>query len=493
MMGARLATGAAGGSWAGVAIDSRRVAGGEIFFAFPGERTDGHRFVDAAFARGAAAAVVERPVEVEPGHRELPVIQVESSRAALHALTRRVRQEVPRRLVAITGSAGKTTTKEILAALLAARYRVAASPGNYNNLLGFPLALCAIPADTEWMVAEMAMSMPGELGEVSRLGRPDVAVFTNVRAVHLEGFENEGRAAGLRQIAEAKAELLEGLAPGGLVVANAADPEVAWIVERHRAGGGRVAWFALDAASSAPAAAEPPRLEVRDLASGALRGGRWGSSFELIDRPSGDSTRVELALHGRVNVEDFLAAATCAIELGVDLDRIAEQARAVGPAPGRGFVHALRAPVAALVIDDSYNSNPDALRQALAAQAALPGERHWAILGDMLELGVGTPALHREAGERAAAAGLERVVGVGALARELVAAARAHGVATEWFEGSEQAAAWARGALEDGDVVLVKGSRGVRLERVVEALLGAGAEATVDRRAGAAPGERGER
>ncbi|HVS66601.1 MAG TPA: UDP-N-acetylmuramoyl-tripeptide--D-alanyl-D-alanine ligase [Thermoanaerobaculia bacterium] len=465
-MDGRVISGAALGSWRGVAIDSRRVAGGEIFFALAGERTDGHRFVDAALERGAAAAVVERPVERSAAFAERALIQVDSSMGALHAVTRWARRSTPRRLIAITGSAGKTTTKEILASLLAARFRVAASPGNYNNLLGFPLALMAIPADTEWMVAEMAMSIPGELAEVSRLGSPDVAVFTNVRAVHLEGFEREGRPADVHRIAQAKAELLEGLTTGGLVIANAADPEVVWIAERHRAAGGRVAWFALDRRTGGIA----PRLEVEGLSMGALSGGRYGSTFELADRESGASVRIELGLHGRVNVENFLAAATCALELGVELDGLS--ARALGPQPGRGFVHALTAPVSALVIDDSYNSNPDALRQAVEARAGLPGKRHWAVIGEMRELGSAAPALHRTAGEQAAASGLERILGVGTLSRELLAAAQAKGVATEWFADAEQAAARARELLEEGDVVLVKGSRGVGLEIVVEALLG---------------------
>jgi UDP-N-acetylmuramoyl-tripeptide--D-alanyl-D-alanine ligase len=472
VMSGRLISGVAEGSWAGVAIDSRRIAGGEIFFALPGEHTDGHRFVDAAFERGASAAVVERALEVAPRHAGRPVIGVDDALGALHALTRSVRGRTPRHLIGITGSAGKTTTKEILAALLEGSFRVAASPGNLNNLLGFPIALMGIPEDTEWMVAEMGMSTPGELGGVSRLGRPAVALFTNVRAVHLEAFERAGRPANVRTIAEAKAELLEGLAVDGLVVANAADPEVVWIAQRHLANGGRVVWFALDPpGAELDGVARRPRLEASQLAFGRLADGRYGSTFELVDRDSGARARVELGLHGRVNVENFLAAATCAVELGVALEAVAQRAGSLGLAPGRGRVHVLDAACHALLVDDSYNSNPDALRRALEAQAELPGRRHWAVLGEMRELGSRAAALHREAGEQAAALGLELIAGVGPLARQLVAAASAHGVSGEWFETAEQAASWVRGALEAGDVVLVKGSRGVGLERVVDALL----------------------
>ncbi|HVS16746.1 MAG TPA: UDP-N-acetylmuramoyl-tripeptide--D-alanyl-D-alanine ligase [Thermoanaerobaculia bacterium] len=468
-MSGRLIAGSAEGTWRGAALDSRRVAGGELFFALRGERTDGHRFVADARARGASAAVVEHPVELGAGGEGFPLIEVVDGLAALHALTRRVRERTPERLVAITGSAGKTTTKEILATLLAARHRVAASPGNYNNLYGFPLALLGIPGDTEWMVAEMAMSTPGELAGVSRLGRPDVAVFTNVRAAHLEAFERAGRPAAVRTIGEAKAELLEGLEPDGLVIANAADPEVVRIAERHRGRGGRVVWFALDLV----AAVEAPRLEVRGLSAGRLADGRFGSTFDLVDRERGGvAVAVDLPLHGEVNVENFLAAATCAVELGISLEQIADQARALGPRAGRGRVHALAEPVPALVVDDSYNSNPDALARALKAAVALPGSRHWAVLGEMLELGSAARELHRRSGEGVAACGIDLVVGVGELARELIDAARAQGVPGEWFADAGAAAPWCRGALRPGDVVLVKGSRGVRLERVVEALLG---------------------
>ena len=242
---------AAAAFFAGAAIDSRRVRGGELFFALPGARTDGHRYVAAALAAGAGAAVVERPAEPAPPP-SAALVRVADTFAALHALTRAVRATVPERLAAITGSAGKTTTKELLAAMLARRFRVAKSPGNLNNLYGFPLALLGIPDDSEWMVAEMGMSEPGELARISRLGRPDVAVFTNVRPVHLEFFGT------LQAIAAAKAELLAGLAGGdggegsdggGLVVANADDPQVAAIAHRFLARvaagerAGRVVWY----------------------------------------------------------------------------------------------------------------------------------------------------------------------------------------------------------------------------------------------------------
>jgi len=443
--------GEASSVWDGAAIDSRAVRGGEMFFAFAGARTDGHRFVPDAFARGAAAAMIQETVpagSVSAG----ALIRVEDTFRALHDLTRTVRARVPRHLVGITGSAGKTTTKELLAAMLATRFRVARTPGNLNNLYGFPLALLNVPDDTEWMVAEMGMSTPGELRQLSLLGRPDVALFTVVRPVHLEFF------ADLRAIAEAKAELLAGLAPGGMVVANADDPEVSRIARRAAADGARVVWYGMRTEAA---------VDARALSVAPAPHGEVGSRFRL--EIGGESAEVALPLHGLYNVENCLAAAACAHALGIPLAAIAEAAAQVRPAAMRGVVHRLRGGVT--LIDDSYNSNPDALGRALEGAALLPAARRWAVLGDMRELGPEGPRFHRQAGERAAEMGFSPVVGVGELARELAAGARDKGAEAVWLGDAAEAAGWAAGALRDGDLVLVKGSRGVGLEAAVAALL----------------------
>jgi UDP-N-acetylmuramoyl-tripeptide--D-alanyl-D-alanine ligase len=450
-MGGEVVAGDAAREWTRAALDSRQLAGGELFFALPGTRVDGHQFVGDALGRGAAAVVVEHAVEPPPSAATGAVILVPRVYAALHALTRAVRREVPERLLGITGSSGKTTTKELLALLLARRYRVAKSPGNLNNLLGFPLALLGTPPDTEWLVAEMGMSVPGELAEISRLARPDVALFINVRPVHLEGL------GGLAEVAAAKAELLAGLAPGGLVVANADDPHVRWIAARHA---GRTVWFS---------AAGDPGADYR-LGAIAARAAGPGTRFRLAT-PEGE-VDVELPLHGAYNAENFLAAAAAAHALGVPLAELPAAAAAAQPVGGRGAVQAL--PLGVTLIDDSYNSNPVALRRALESARALPGARHWAVLGDMLELGPEGPRYHREEGEAAAELGFAPVVGVGELARELVAGAERRGAGGRWFADAAQAAAWAGSELRAGDVVLVKGSRGVRLEAVVSALRTAG-------------------
>jgi len=460
--------------WRGAAIDSRRVTGGELFFALPGERTDGHGFAAAALEAGAAAAVVHALV-VTPA--DAPLLVVSDVFRALHALTRHVRQggeeraPVPLRLAAVTGSTGKTTTKELATAMLARRFRAAKNEGNLNNLYGFPLSLLNVPDDTEWMVAEMGMSAAGELSQLSALSRPDAVVYTNIRPVHLEFF------AGVRDIAEAKAELLEGLVPGGLVVANADDPEVCRIVDgfqraREAGGGGvRVVWYGRGEEAAVRA------LDVRPAG-----GDSTGSRFVLaVGSERGVEEReVHLPLHGGYNVDNALAAAACAWALGIDLDSLADALAGAAPAAGRGVVHALDGGVT--VIDDSYNSNPEALELALESAAGLAATRRWAVLGDMLELGPEAPRFHREGGAAAARLGFAPVVAVGELARELAAGAEGGGAEARWFAEAGEAAEFAAGELAPGDLVLVKGSRGVGLDAVVARLCAgrrAGGEADV--------------
>jgi UDP-N-acetylmuramoyl-tripeptide--D-alanyl-D-alanine ligase len=453
-MGGRLMSGEADAVIDGAAIDSRTVRGGEAFFAFAGAVTDGHRFVGDALARGAGAAVVNRG-RSDGSVRSTAtgaVIEVEDTFRALHDLARFVRTRVPEKLVGITGSAGKTTTKELLGAILASRFKVAWTPGNLNNLYGFPLSLLNVPDGTEWMVAEMGMSTPGELRQLSLLGRPDAAVFTVVRPVHLEFFGT------VQAIAEAKSEILAGLSPGGFIVANADDPEVTRIARRH---GARVVWYGIQS---------PADVRARDLHAET---GGIGSRFVL--EVEGQSQEVRLPLHGLYNVENCLAAAACAWALGLSLEEIAAAVREVRPASMRGVVHQAGGYT---LVDDSYNSNPDAVGKALESAGTLAGSRRVAVLGDMRELGPEAPRFHRETGERAARLGFSPVVAVGELSRELAAGARAAGAETVWLPDAAAAADWAAGELRQGDVVLVKASRGVGLDKVVKRLLGnAGHEA----------------
>jgi UDP-N-acetylmuramoyl-tripeptide--D-alanyl-D-alanine ligase len=470
-MAGRLAAGDPAARFGGAAIDSRAVRPGELFFAFRGERADGRAFVAEALARGAAGAVVEsvdrrggEPLVRLPAGSEGFLIEVGNTGDALVELARALRDRAPEQLAGITGSAGKTTTKELLSAMLARRFRVSRTAGNFNNRIGLPVSLLNVPDDTEWMVAEMGMSSAGELRELSLLARPDLAVFTVVRPVHLEFFDS------VRAIAEAKAELLAGLASDGWVVANADDPEIARIARRHREErGGRIIWYGQS---------EPGPLDLRAVDVLAQPDG-LGTRFTL--EVEGERLPVHLALHGAYNVENFLAAAAAAWSIGVPLEEIVEVAAEMPSAIGRGEVHRLELEGGiAFLIDDSYNSNPDAVRKALAGAAGIfPSNRpngrsgrRVAILGDMLELGADGPAFHREAGAQAAALGFSPVVGVGELARELVAGAAAGGAEAVHLSEAAAAADWAAEHLAAGDVVLVKGSRGVRLDRVVDRMTG---------------------
>ena len=478
-MSAQLLVGDGSRYWRGAQLDSRRIEGGELFFALPGEQTDGRRFALSALERGAAAAVVAQPdpafveavetlgTSCDVADDKPALIAVDDALDGLHELTRAVRKQVPERLVGLTGSAGKTTTKELLVLMLARRYRTVGSPGNLNNLYGFPIALLGIPDDTEWMVAEMGMSTPGELGGVSRLGRPDVALFTNVRAVHLEAFETTGRSASIDDIREAKAELLEGTTTASLVVANAADPAVVDIARRHLERGGQVVGFAMDRHAALESCGFPVDLWVEDYEALDIEGIGSGGRFRLLSS-DGDDQEIVLPMHGRINAENCLAAATCARRLGVSLAEIAQAASNARLPSGRGRVVELAGGVK--LIDDSYNSNPAALSLALEAAAAVEGDRHWCVLGEMRELGANALTWHEEAGVQAARLGLDPVVGVGELAHSLVLAAAAEGARTAWFVSADQAAAWVAGELRSGDVLLVKGSRGVALERLVARL-----------------------
>lgn len=465
-MSATLSAGDPASHFVGAAIDSRRTAVGNLFFALDGERTDGHRFVADAWAQGAAGVVVHQDLAEHAA--EGAWLRVEDTFRALHDLTRHVRETVPRHLVAITGSVGKTTTKELLAAMLATTWRTAKSPGNLNNLYGFPVSLLGVDEGCEWMVAEMGMSTPGELRAISLLGSPDVAMLTNVRAAHLENFPD------LDGIAEAKGELLAGVPAAGIVVANADDSRVMRVAARHP---GRLVRFGhlVDADGPRTAGTATQRL---DLALGPVRprpNGAIGSVFTLIADPDGkhESVDVTLPIHGLYNAENCLAAAACAHALGVPLAAIAEAASQATSGAMRGAVETLANGV--VLVDDTYNANPDAVERALESAAILAGQRRVAILGDMLELGPESLALHAGVGHAAARLGFDLVVGIGPQSETLVQAAEHGGADTLWFPDADAAAAWAgavggTGAPRAGDVVLVKGSRGIALEKVVHAL-----------------------
>lgn len=428
---------------AGVSIDSRTLAPGELFVAVKGPRFDGHDFLAEAARKGAVAALVHRQAPAPP---ELPLVRVADTTAALGELARHVRLSHPVPVVAITGSVGKTTTKEMTAALLATRGPVLKTEGNLNNQYGLPLTLLRLAPEHQAAVLELGMSAPGELRALTALARPDLAVITRIAPVHLEFFGS------LAAIAAAKAEILEGLRPGGAAVLNHDDPQLLRVAETFS---GEVVWFGRGRACA--------------VSAENWRGSVFGMRFDL--RVGGRVVDVALPLAGAHHVTNFLAAAAAAHRLGVGAEAIAAAATTLAPAAHRGEV--LRLGDGVTLLDDSYNSSPEAVAAALEALALAAGARRVAFLGDMLELGPTGPELHREAGARAAAR-LDALVAVGPLAAHMLEGARGAGAkaaALVGFPDSEAAAAAAAGLVRPGDAVLVKGSRGVRMERVVEALV----------------------
>jgi UDP-N-acetylmuramoyl-tripeptide--D-alanyl-D-alanine ligase len=436
--GGRLSQGSAVLRYDGVSIDSRTLRAGELFFAIAGPRFDGHEFLAELAKKGAAGAVVHRDAEAPRG---FPLVRVDDTTAALGRLARhtRLRAEIP--VVAVTGSVGKTTTKDMTAALLAARGPVLKTEGNLNNQYGLPLTLLRLEDRHTAAVLELGMSAAGELRALSAIAAPDVAVITRVAPVHLEFF------ASLGAIADAKAEILEGLVQGGAAVLNGDDPLVA---ERGRRHTGRVVWFGRD--------------RRYDVSAENWRGSPAGMRFDLV--VEGRKHDVALPLHGEHFVTNFLAAAAAAWALGLTPEALADAATHLAPARHRGEVLRLQGGVT--LIDDCYNSNPVAVEAALAALQLAKGARRVAVLGDMRELGASAEALHRAAGE-SAAAHADLVIGVGALARHLADAAAATRP-TLHFEDADAAAAAIGDVVKPGDAVLVKGSRGVHLEKVVDAL-----------------------
>ena len=428
----------------GFSIDSRTLQAGDLFFAIAAAR-DGHEFVDAAFAKGAAGAVVHRPVAV--GARGSCVIQVPDTTSALQDLGRFVRRESGARVIAITGSAGKTTTKETIATFLSAKYRVIKNKGNLNNHLGLPLSLLELRHGAEIAVMELGMNHAGEIRVLVDIAEPEVRVWSNVGDAHLGHFASR------EAIADAKGEILEAAHPDDVLVCNSDDPLVMARVARF---GGRRITFGM-----------APDADVRGeaLEDRGLEGTRL-----TVHTPRG-SARLETPLLGRGNVSNLLAAVAVATHLDVDLSTIAERTRALQPAPHRGSV--LRLPSGVTIVDDSYNSSPTALRRALEVLSReTRATRKAAVLGEMLELGAHSIGLHRECGEAVAAAGIDRLIAVGGEAAKALADGAVHGglpaPAVTWTTSSARAADEIIRWLRRGDLVLVKGSRGIKTETVVD-------------------------
>lgn len=431
------------------AMDSRKLAADGGFFALPGGQADGHQFLEHAATAGAVAAVVQH---APAGDRPVPdgLVLVDDTRAALARCGSWVRRHNGGvRWIALSGSNGKTTTKEMIAEGLSAQYRVHRTPGNLNNHLGVPLALLALPEDTEYAVIELGMSGPGEIADLTRLVDPDVGLLTNVRAVHMAFFRT------LDDIAAAKGELFATLRDEATAVVNLDDTHVR--TQAHRHVGPQVTFGRHPAAD-----VRLEHVDARYLPGASL-------SFVHASKP----WRLQLRLGGAHAAANALAAMATLVAVGCDLGAAAERIERMDAGPGRGRVHRLEGDI--VIVDDSYNSSPPALAMVLdTLRASEPAGRRVLIMGDMLELGSMEVTLHREAGRRAAGAGVKLLIAVGALAREAAETARRAGVPeVHHHHDAASAADSVFEFLRPGDLVVVKGSRRIGLERVVQALVAA--------------------
>jgi UDP-N-acetylmuramoyl-tripeptide--D-alanyl-D-alanine ligase len=436
---------------AGVSIDSRTVRAGELFIAIHGPSHDGHDHVESALGRGAIGAMV---AEASAGRYSEAVrakcLVVADTFVGLKQFARAVREAWGGKIAGVTGSVGKTTTKEILAALLGSRLRILKSEGNFNNEYGLPLTLFHLDETHQAAVLEMGMSRRGELSRLAEIARPDVGVVTRVAPAHLEFFS------GVEEIALAKRELIEGLnGKESVAVLNADDPLVA-AMAFHAPG--RVLTYGIE--------------HVADFrAESIVDRGALGSTFVLTQWDQ--QVRLELSLAGRHVIANALASLAAASVWGITPEESREVLRSLRAPAMRGEL--LKFADGSAVINDSYNSSPAALHAMIAVLAATPDyKRRILAAGEMRELGVTSPELHREAGVVAAQTGkIDGVIGVAGDGAQIVEGAVAAGVPraqTKVFASSDEAAEFLREFLQPGDLMLVKGSRGVKMERVVEAL-----------------------
>jgi UDP-N-acetylmuramoyl-tripeptide--D-alanyl-D-alanine ligase len=425
----------------GYSIDSRTVGPGELFFAVKGERLDGHDYANAALGKGAAAAVVQK----DQLHRypdEAGLLAVDDTLVALQTLATAVRKLWGKPLVGITGSAGKTTTKEAVAHVLAARFRVLKSEGNFNNHFGLPLMLLKLEPEHDLAVIEMGMSHAGEIRALAKIAQPEIGVVTNVAPVHLEFFDS------LAGIARAKYELIESLPAGGTAVLNADDDYVSQFGRDFK---GKVVTYGTRAMADVRA----ENIQTR---------GAEGSEFDVV--VTGGRAHAHLPLVGEHNVLNALAAVTVGVIRGLKPSEAVSALATLAPPDQRGQVLQLGN---ITVINDCYNSNPKALDAMVDALAAMKAGRRIVVAGEMLELGPAGEQLHRAAGQHMAEKQISVLVGVRGLAQAMVDGARHSGTEAEFVATPEEAGAWLAREARDGDVVLLKASRGVKLEKALEA------------------------
>lgn len=428
-------------SFTDVSIDSRTTKAGDCFFAIPGENFDGHDYVANAFAGGAVCAVVNQEFHnAELGGKYL--LRVNDTVEALGNLAREYRRQSGYKVVAITGSAGKTTTRHICSHVLSRRFRVHQSPKSFNNNIGVPLTLLGADRETEIVIAELGSNSPGEIAFLTRIAEPDIAVVTNVHPAHLEGFGD------LQTIVKEKSSIAEGLKPDGTFIVNA---DFAGLLEASRATNAKCVTFG--------------KSEGSDCRTSHVRLEGPSSSFTI------DRTQIRLPLAGPGNVENALAAWAVCGQLGLTIDDFAEAVATLEPASMRAELLQI-GPLT--VLSDCYNANPASMKNALEILAGLDptGQRRLVfICGDMAELGRQTKRLHAELGELAARTNVRLLVAVGELAR-IAAASAAAGAAVDakCFDDTVSACNNLGKLIKDDDIILVKGSRRAGLEKVVEKL-----------------------
>jgi UDP-N-acetylmuramoyl-tripeptide--D-alanyl-D-alanine ligase len=437
----------------GVATDTRAIAEGDLFVALKGERFDGHDFVGVAQERGAAAAIVASDrAHALPGNR----IAVADPLAALGRLATHWRARFSLPVIAIVGSNGKTTVKEMLAAILRARHgaeEVLATRGNFNNAIGLPLTILRLRERHRAAVIELGMNHPGETAELAAITQPTIAVINNAQREHQEFMKS------VADVAAEHAAIVRALPSDGIVVLNADDPHVdVWRAAARGRSGVRVVDFAVDAPAAtrlidAPAATRLPAAN-----------GEGGETI-VFTTPDGEAT-ARLSALGRHNVSNALAAAAAALAIGTAVETVVRGLESFRPAAGR--LVPLKSTVGAAVLDDTYNANPDSVEAAIDGLAAAPAPR-WLVLGDMGEVGEEGPRFHDEIGTYARAAGIERLYAAGPLTAASIAAFGAGG---EHFSSVEALAEHVAKAAGADTTVLVKGSRFMRMERVVAALCG---------------------
>ena len=424
----------------GYSIDSRTIANAEVFFAIKGDRFDAHDFVPDVMRRCAAAAVVSRS-KLHHFADKKNLLVVDDPLTALQTLAREVRRVWGRTVVGVTGSAGKTTTKEAIAQVLATRYKVLKSEGNLNNHYGLPLQLLRIQSETEIYVSEMGMNHAGEIKELAKIAQPNIGVVTMVAPVHLEFFES------IAGIAAAKKELIDALLPTGTAILNM-DDEFA-----SRFNDGR----------TSPAIYFGTSSDADVRAENIAEHGATGSDFDIVAH--GERVHAHVPLVGKHNVYNALAAVAVGVSQHIPLAQAAGALAELAATDKRGQVIEI---AGATVINDCYNSNPKALQSMVDALMGMPANRHIVVAGEMLELGPAGEELHRECGRYMAERGVSQLIGVRGLAQPMVEAAREAGLKAEFFATPEEAGDWLAVNAKKDDALLLKASRGVRLERALD-------------------------